>query len=159
MLGVADISVTRWVVFVVAVLIFLGLDLGVFHRKAHVVKFREAFLWTSIWFVTALVFGMLIAPRVIPSWRSQQTVEFITGYIIELSLSMDNVFVIALIFSYFRLPQQYQHRVLFWGILGALLMRGAMIWVGVALIQRIEWMFYLLGAFLVFTAIKMLLNR
>jgi len=159
MLGVADISVTRWIVFLVAVLIFLALDLGVFHRKAHVVKFREAFLLTAIWFVTALVFGMLIAPRVISSWRSQKTVEFITGYIIELSLSMDNVFVIALIFSYFRLPQQYQHRVLFWGILGALLMRGAMIWVGVALIQRIEWMFYLLGAFLVFTAIKMLLSR
>src|SRR6267142_1938354 len=136
MLAAADISVARWIVFVVAVLVFLALDLGVFHRKAHVIKFREAFLWTAIWFATALVFGMLIAPRLLPEWQSQQTVEFITGYIIELSLSMDNVFVIALIFSYFRLPQQYQHRVLFWGILGALLMRGVMIGLGSVLIIK-----------------------
>src|SRR5437762_10698233 len=146
MLGAADISATHWIVFVAAVLVFLALDLGIFHRKAHVVRFGEALLWTGIWFVTAMAFGLLIAPSVYSDWQSQQTYEFMTGYIIELSLSMDNVFVIALIFAYFRLPQQYQHRVLFWGILGALLMRGVMIWVGVELIQRIKWMLYLLGA-------------
>ena len=159
MLGAADISATHWIVFVVAVLAFLALDLGVFHRKAHVVRFREALLWTAIWFVTAMAFGLLIAPTIFPDWQSQQTYEFITGYIIELSLSMDNVFVIALIFAYFRLPEQYQHRVLFWGILGALLMRGVMIGAGVVLIERIKWMLYALGAFLIFSGIKMLFSK
>src|SRR3954468_327774 len=153
MLGAADISATHWIVFVAAVLVFLALDLGVFHRKAHVVRFREALLWTAIWFVTAMAFGLLLAPAIFSDWHRTQTVEFVTGYIIELSLSMDNVFVIALIFAYFRLPLQYQHRVLFWGILGALAMRGVMIWAGVELIQHIKWMLYLLGAFLVFTGI------
>src|SRR5882762_2964159 len=159
MLGAADISATHWIVFVVAVLVFLALDLGVFHRKAHVVRFREALLWTAIWFVTAMAFGLLIAPTIFPDWQSQQTYEFVTGYIIELSLSMDNVFVIALIFVYFRLPEQYQHRVLFWGILGALVMRGFMIGAGVVLIERFKWMLYALGAFLVFTGIKMLFSK
>ena len=159
MLGTADISATHWIVFVAAVLVFLALDLGVFHRKAHVVRFGEALLWTAIWFGTAMAFALLVAPAVYSDWQSQQTYEFVTGYIIELSLSMDNVFVIALIFAYFRLPQRYQHRVLFWGILGALLMRGMMIWVGVELIQRIKWMLYLLGAFLVFTGFKMLFSK
>ena len=159
MLGAADISATHWIVFVVAVLVFLALDLGVFHRKAHVVRFREALLWTAIWFATAMAFGLLVAPAIFPEWQSQQTYEFITGYIIELSLSMDNVFVIALIFTYFRLPEQYQHRVLFWGILGALVMRGFMIGAGVVLIERIKWMLYALGAFLVFTGIKMLFSK
>jgi tellurite resistance protein TerC len=159
MLATADISATHWIVFVVAVLIFLALDLGVFHRKAHVVRFREAFFWTGIWFLTAMAFGTFVAPAVLSDWQRQQTFEFITGYIIELSLSMDNVFVIAVIFAYFRVEQQFQHRVLFWGILGALVMRGALIWAGVELIQRIKWMFYILGAFLVFTGIKMLFKR
>jgi tellurite resistance protein TerC len=159
MLATADISATHWIVFVVVVLVFLALDLGVFHRKAHVVRFREAFFWTAVWFLTAMAFGMLVAPTVLPDWQRQQSFEFITGYIIELSLSMDNVFVIAVIFTYFRVEQQFQHRVLFWGILGALVMRGGLIWAGVALIQRIKWMFYVLGAFLVFTGIKMLFKR
>jgi tellurite resistance protein TerC len=159
MLATANISATHWTVFVVAVIVFLALDLGVFHRKAHVVRFREAFVWTSVWFVTAMAFGILIAPAVVPDWQRQQSIEFVTGYIIELSLSMDNVFVIAVIFTYFRVQQQFQHRVLFWGILGALLMRGLMIWAGVELIQHINWMFYVLGAFLVFTGIKMMFKR
>ena len=159
MLGAADISATHWIVFVAAVLVFLALDLGVFHRKARVVRFGEALLWTAIWFVTAMAFGLLVAPAIFPDWQSQQTYEFVTGYIIELSLSMDNVFVIALIFAYFRLPERYQHRVLFWGILGALLMRGFMIGAGVVLIQRIKWMLYALGAFLVFTGIRMLFSK
>lgn len=159
MLGAADISTTHWIVFVAAVLVFLALDLGVFHRKAHVVRFREALLWTTIWFATAMAFGLLVAPSIFHDWQSQQTYEFVTGYIIELSLSMDNVFVIALIFTYFRLPEQYQHRVLFWGILGALVMRGLMIGAGVVLIERIKWMLYALGAFLVFSGIKMLFSK
>jgi len=159
MLGAADISATDWIVFLAAILVFLALDLGVFHRKAKVIRFREAFFWTAIWFLLAMGFGMLLAPRMVEDWGSQQTYEFVTGYIIELSLSMDNVFVIALIFAYFRLGQKYQHRVLFWGILGALLMRGAMIWAGVQLIQRIKWMLYALGAFLIYTGIKMLFSK
>lgn len=159
MLAVAEISATHWIVFVGAVLVFLALDLGIFHRKAHVVSFREAFLWSAIWFVTATAFGLLIAPAVFPDWSRQQSLEFMTGYIIELSLSMDNVFVIALIFVYFRLPQQYQHRVLFWGVLGALVMRGVMIGAGVALIQRLSWVLYILGGFLILTAIRMLFSK
>jgi tellurite resistance protein TerC len=159
MLGAADISATHWIVFVFAVLVFLALDLGVFHRKAHVVRLREAVFWTAIWFLVAMAFGMLIAPAVLSDWQRAQTLEFVAGYIIELSLSMDNVFVIALIFAYFRVPQVQQHRVLFWGILGALVMRGVMIWAGVELIQRVKFIFYVLGAFLVYTGAKMLFIR
>src|SRR3954468_9754071 len=159
MLGAADISATHWIVFVFAVLVFLALDLGVFHRKAHVVRLREAVFWTAIWFLVAMAFGMLIAPAVLSDWQRAQTLEFVAGYIIELSLSMDNVFVIALIFAYFRVPQVQQHRVLFWGILGALVMRGVMIWAGVELIQRVKFIFYVLGAFLIYTGGKMLFVR
>lgn len=148
-----------WTFFVIAVLIFLALDLGVFHRKAHVVRFREAFAWTTIWFLVAVGFGLVVAPHFVEHWDKEEKVEFLTGYIIELSLSMDNVFVIALIFAYFGLGLQFQHRVLFWGILGALLMRGLMIWTGSALISRFAWMLYALGAFLVFTGIKMLASE
>ncbi|MBT7734050.1 MAG: hypothetical protein HN707_04010, partial [Verrucomicrobia bacterium] len=110
-----------WVWFVGAVLVFLALDLGVFHRKAHAVGFREALMWTAIWFAMAMAFALLLAPTMIGAqWGTDHTKLFITGYVVELSLSMDNVFVIALIFTYFRVPQEYQHRVLFWGILGAL---------------------------------------
>ncbi|HXG49633.1 MAG TPA: TerC family protein [Methylomirabilota bacterium] len=155
MLARAEIFSAHWVVFIVAVLFFLALDLGVFHRQAHVVRVREAALWTSLWFCLSMAFAWLAAPRMVPDWGPRETSEFVTGYILELSLSMDNVFVIALIFSYFRVPQKYQHRVLFWGILGALVMRGIMIWAGVGLVKRFEWMFYVLGAFLVVTGIKM----
>src|SRR3954451_7058369 len=144
-----------WIIFIVAVVFFLALDLGVFHRRAHTVRFREALAWTTVWFALAMLFGLLLAPGMVPSWDRQNTYEFITGYIIELSLSMDNVFVIALLFGYFRVPQEFQHRVLFWGILGALIMRGLMIWLGVEMIQRFAWMFYFLGAFLILTGIKM----
>jgi tellurite resistance protein TerC len=156
MLGLADISSVPWVVFVVVVLFFLALDLGVFHRHAHVVKFKEALLWTGIWFACAMLFAFVAAPVLVETWSRQDTVMFITGYLIELSLSMDNVFVIALIFAYFRVPPQFQHRVLFWGILGALVMRGVMIGVGVAFVQRFQWILYALGAFLVYSGIKMI---
>jgi tellurite resistance protein TerC len=117
-----------------------------------VVSFREALAWTSVWFSLSLGFGGLL-------WRAsgrEDAIEFLTGYIIELSLSMDNVFVIALIFAYFRVPLEFQHRVLFWGILGAFIMRGVMIGIGAALIKQFEWMLYVLGLFLVFTGIKMI---
>ncbi len=144
-----------WAIFVTAVVIFLLLDLGVFHRKAHEVKFKEALAWSTLWFILAFVFAFLIAPRMADNWTSVERNEFITGYIIELSLSMDNVFVIALIFQYFAVPLRYQHRVLFWGILGALVMRGLMIWLGTGLINRFHFLLYFLGAFLLFTGIKM----
>ena len=151
------ISPMSWVWFVGAVLVFLALDLGVFHRKAHAVGFREALMWTAIWFAMAMAFALLLAPTMIgPQWGTDHKKLFITGYVVELSLSMDNVFVIALIFTYFRVPQEYQHRVLFWGILGALVMRGVMILSGAELIERFHWIMYVFGAFLLFTGIKML---
>ena len=156
MLAQLEISGWHWTIFVTAVLIFLALDLGVFHRKAHVVGFREAFMWTGIWFTLAICFGLFIAPQFVENWGKHEKVTFITGYIIELSLSMDNVFVIAMIFGYFGVGLQFQHRVLFWGILGALLMRGLMIWLGAELIANFKWTIYFFGAFLVFTGIKML---
>ena len=156
MLAVIEITPWHWIGFVACVLFFLALDLGVFHKSAHVVKFKEAIGWTALWVALSFAFGLFIAPALIQGWEKQDTVEFITGYVIELSLSMDNVFVIALIFTYFRVPMEYQHRVLFWGILGALIMRGAMIAAGAAIIKQFSWTLYLFGAFLVFTGIKML---
>jgi tellurite resistance protein TerC len=156
MLALIEITAWHWVGFILCVIFFLALDLGVFHREARVVKFKEALIWTTIWVTLYFAFGLLLAPALVTGWGKQDSVEFITGYVIELSLSMDNVFVIALIFTYFRVPSQYQHRVLFWGILGALLMRGVMIGAGAALIHRFMWTLYLFGAFLVFTGVKML---
>jgi len=155
MMAQANISSANWVIFILSVLFFLALDLGVFHRRAHVVRFREALLWTTLWIGVTLVSAFVVAPLTVDSWGRRETEEFLTGYLTELSLSMDNVFVIALIFTYFGVPLQYQHRVLFWGILGALIMRGVMIGLGVALISRFEWMLYALGGFLVVTGFKM----
>lgn len=147
-----EITVWHWTGFVAAVVVLLALDLGIFHRRPHEVKFREALAWTSFWVLLALSFGAWMYVG-----RSRDDgLEFLTGYLIELSLSMDNVFVIALIFSYFGVPLRFQHRVLFWGILGAIVMRGVMIGAGAALIQRFHWMLYVLGAFLVVTGLKML---
>lgn len=159
MLALIQITPWHWAGFVACVLVFLALDLGVFHRQSHVVSFKEALAWTGIWFMLAMLFGLVIAPSLVHDWQLQQTVEFITGYIIELSLSMDNVFVIAIIFAHFSVPDRYQHRVLFWGILGALLMRGLMIWLGVELIHRFEWLLVALGAFLVFSGLKMIFTK
>ena len=159
MLAQIQISSWHWAGFVLCVLVFLALDLGVFHRKAHVVGFKEALAWTGLWVALALLFGLVIAPALVPEWQLQQTVEFITGYVIELSLSMDNVFVIALIFTHFAVPDRHQHRVLFWGILGALIMRGLMIWLGVELLHRFEWLLIALGAFLVVSGIKMIFTQ
>jgi tellurite resistance protein TerC len=159
MLGLIQITPWHWAGFIVCILVFLALDLGVFHRKSRVVKFGEALAWTGIWFAMAMLFALIIAPAVVKDWQLTQTVEFVTGYVIELSLSMDNVFVIALIFAHFAVPDRYQHRVLFWGILGALLMRGLMIWLGVELIHKFEWLLVALGVFLVVSGLKMLFTK
>jgi tellurite resistance protein TerC len=152
MLALVEITTWHWVGFVACVLVFLALDLGLFHRHAHTVKFKEALFWTSVWFSLAMLFALGLKPL----RGNKEALEFVTGYLIELSLSMDNVFVIALIFAYFQIPDRYQHRVLFWGIVGALIMRGLMIGAGVALISWLQWILYLLGAFVLFTGVKML---
>jgi tellurite resistance protein TerC len=154
MQAVLEIQWWHWVGFILSVLFFLALDLGVFHRRAHEVKFKEALTWTGIWVCLALGFAAALDP-----WRGEEAArQFLLGYLIELSLSMDNVFVIAVLFAYFRVPSQYQHRVLFWGILGALIMRGLMIWLGVELVRQYEWVLYIFGVFLVLTGVRMFLG-
>jgi len=155
MLALVGITFWCWAGFIACVLIFLALDLGVFHRRAHVVRFKEALLWTAVWFSLAMLFALALKPLRGP----KEPLEFLAGYLIELSLSMDNVFVIALIFTYFRIPPEQQHRVLYWGILGALIMRGVMIGAGVALILLLHWILYLFGAFLLYSGVKMLLVK
>ncbi|MEW6305746.1 MAG: TerC family protein [Verrucomicrobiota bacterium] len=155
MLATIEITTYHWAGFIAVVLLFLALDLGVFHREAHEVTFKEAMGWTTLWFCLSMLFARLL----VPVSGKEAALEFVTGYIIELSLSMDNVFVIALIFAYFRVPIAYQHRVLFWGIMGALIMRGIMIGVGAVLIQKFEWLLYVLGAFLIYTGFKMIFSE
>lgn len=150
-----------WVLFNVFVLAMLALDLGVFNRKAHVVRFREAISWTVVWISLAGVFALLIyffghemtghAERP----NHVMALEFVTGYLIEESLSVDNLFVFLLLFRYFKVPGEYQHKVLFWGILGALIMRAIFIVAGVTLINRFHWIVYIFGAFLVYTGFKL----
>ena len=139
------------IAFNVGVLAVLGIDLGVFNKKAHKISVKEAAAWSSVWIALSLGFAGFIY-----WWRGHEAaLEFVTGYLIEYSLSVDNIFVIVLIFSYFRIAERYQHRVLFWGIIGALLMRGSMIAAGAYLIQRFHWIMYVFGAFLIFTGIRM----
>jgi tellurite resistance protein TerC len=145
----------QWAGFVSTILALLLLDLGVFHRRARVVHLREAILWSLGWLSIAIIFGAILA-----QWRGgEDALEFLTGYVIELSLSLDNVFAIAVIFAYFGTPAEQQHRVLFWGVLGALLMRGLFIGLGTALIQRFNWILFLLGAFLVLTGLRWAFSR
>jgi len=144
-----------WIGFNLFVLAMLALDLGVFHRKAHVVTLKESLSWTVAWIALALVFNFGLWHYAGP----QKALEFFTGYVIEKSLSVDNVFVFALLFSYFAVPPLYQHKVLFWGILGALVMRAVMIVAGAALITQFTWIMYLFGAFLILTGIKMIVKR
>jgi tellurite resistance protein TerC len=153
-----------WIVFIAFVLIFLALDLGVFHKNDHVIKSKEAGIWTAIWVTIAFSFsgviywlfnsGLIDNPTGLTP--NNAVLKYITGYLIELSLSVDNIFVIAVIFSSFKIPPLYQHRVLFWGILGAIVFRALMIFFGVALIIRFEWIIYIFGIFLLYTAFKML---
>jgi tellurite resistance protein TerC len=148
-------SPALWGGFVAFVLAMLALDLGVFHRKAHVVGFREALGWSVAWIGLALAFNAFVAWRFGP----QAGIEFLTGYLIEKSLSVDNIFVFLVIFSGLGIPLQSQHRVLFWGILSALVLRALMIFAGAALLARFHWLIYVFGAFLIFTGIKLFLSR
>jgi len=144
-------STWLWVGFSVFIVCMLSLDLGLFNRKAHTIRYREAWIWTGVWVTLAMIFAYLVF-RYQGSLRG---LEFLTGYIIELSLSVDNLFVFLLIFSYFKVPARFQHRVLFWGVLGALFMRLTMIFVGAALLDRFHWIIYIFGGFLVYTGLKM----
>ena len=164
-----------WSGFLLFVLLMLALDLGVFHRQAHVVTIREALGWSAVWITLGLLFTIFVYFGYENHWLGlgskadasdglindgrTAAVKYVTGYVVEKSLSVDNVFVIAMIFSFFGVPALYQHRVLFWGVLGALVMRGVMIGVGAALITRFHWILYIFGVFLVFTGIKMLLAK
>lgn len=144
-----------WILFNLFVLIMLALDLGVFHRKAHVVRLKEALGWSVVWICLALLFDLLIY-----FWLGPETaLQFLAGYVIEKSLSVDNLFVFLLIFSYFSVPSIYQHKILFWGILGALIMRAIFIAAGITLIEKFHWMIYLFGGFLIITGIKMAFQK
>jgi tellurite resistance protein TerC len=156
-----EVPIWLWVGFNIFVLAMLALDLGVFHRKAHAVSGKEALTWSLVWISLSLVFNAVIYffwDRMAPNnayTNSEAALAFFTGYLIEKSLSVDNIFVFILIFSFFAVPAAYQHRVLFWGILGALIMRGTLIAVGAALLHEFHWIIYVFGAFLIFTGIRM----
>ena len=144
-----------WTGFLAFVLLMLALDLGVFHRKSHEVKIKEALIWSAVWISMAMVFNYGIYVYM----GEIKAMEFLTGYVIEKSLSIDNLFVFIMIFSYFNVDKKYQHKVLFWGILGALIMRSIFIFAGVALISKFHWIIYIFGAFLIFTGAKMLFQK
>ena len=156
MMALTDISIGHWAGFTGFVLLAMAFDLGLFHRVGRVVGFKEALAWTTLWAVSAFVFAFVVAPATIGGWDRSVAALFVTGYLVELSLSMDNVFVIAVIFTYFGVPRIWQHRLLFWGIIGALMMRGLMIWLGSELIERVHWMLFVFGGFLLLTGLKML---
>jgi tellurite resistance protein TerC len=144
-----------WTGFTAFVVAMLALDLGVFHRRAHEVRFREALSWSVVWVALALAFNVAV-------WRwfgPTKGLEFLTGYLIEKALSVDNIFVFLVIFSYFAVPKAYQHRVLFWGILGAIVMRAIFIFAGAALLEAFHWVIYVFGGILILTGVKMLVQR
>jgi tellurite resistance protein TerC len=143
-----------WITFNVFVLGMLAIDLGIFHRKAHTVSIKEAATWSTVWVVLSLIFNA----GIYYTWGEDKALEFLTGYVIEKALSVDNLFVFLMIFQYFGTPAMYQHRVLFWGIVGALGMRAIFIASGAALLENFHWMIYVFGAFLIITGIKMLLQ-
>ena len=143
--------ITFWIIFNAFVLIMLALDLGVFHRRSHEVSVKEALIWTVVWIFLSLIFNVIIY-----FWRGQQqALEYFTGYLVEKALSIDNIFVFIMIFTYFQIPAKYQHKVLFWGIIGALIMRVIFIFAGVALLEKFHFTIYIFGALLIFTGIKM----
>ncbi len=144
-------QVWLWAGFIVFVLMMLAIDLGLFHRKAHEVSLKEALIWTAVWIILALLFNAGLW-----YWRGPQpAMEFLTGYLIEKALSVDNIFVFVMVFSYFRVPPIYQHKILFWGVLSALVMRAIFIATGVALLEYFHWLIYVFGGFLIITGIKM----
>lgn len=144
-------STWLWIGFSALIIFMLSLDLGLFNRKAHTITYREAAIWSAVWVALAAVFAGIV----FLSQGSKPGLEFVTGYVIELSLSVDNLFVFILIFSYFKVPKPYQHRVLFWGLLGALVLRLTMIFLGATLITHFEWILYIFGAFLIYTGLNM----
>lgn len=146
---------TLWISFNIFVLVMLAIDLGVFHRKSHEVSVKEALAWTGVWVMLAFFFNVFVYYHL----GEKSAFEFLTGYVIEKSLSVDNIFVMVLIFGYFNVPRQYQHKVLFWGILGALVMRVIFILSGVELIHQFHWLIYLFGAFLIATGFKIIFGK
>ena len=144
-----------WIYFLGFVLIMLALDLGVFHRKSHEVKIKEALIWSAVWISLALIFNYGIYIFM----GKEKAIEFLTGYVIEKSLSIDNLFVFIMLFTYFNVDTKYQHKILFWGILGALVMRAIFIFAGVALISKFHWIIYVFGAILIYTGVKMLFHK
>ncbi len=156
-----------WIVFIAVIIIALALDLGIFNRSAHEIKTKEAATWTLVWISVATLFSGIIYLAFQNQWIENPTrltphnavLKYVTGYLIELSLSVDNIFIIALIFSTLSIPKKYQHEVLFYGVLGAIVFRALMIVLGVALINKFSWIIYVFGIFLIFTAIKMLLSH
>jgi tellurite resistance protein TerC len=150
-------SIYFWIAFHVFVFIMLALDLGVFHKHTHKIPVKEAILWSCVWIALAMLFDLFI--YLDKDFGPIKALEFLTGYVIEYSLSVDNIFVFILIFSYFSVNSQYQHKILFWGILGALIMRGIFIFAGVALINRFNWIVLIFGGFLVYTGIRMLFQK
>lgn len=151
-----------WIGFNIFVILMLLLDLGVFNRKAHEIKLKEALIWSGVWILLALAFNVGLYYFYVPPYgveRADSALQFLTGYVIEKSLSVDNIFVFILIFTYFKVPKMYQHKVLFWGILGALIMRAFFIFAGVALIEKFAWIIYVFGAFLIFTGIKLFFQK
>src|SRR6185312_4837998 len=148
-------NIWLWVGFNVFVLAMLALDLGVFHRKAHSISIKEALIWSFVWIALAMIFNAGIYFFSGP----EPALQFFTGYLIEKSLSVDNIFVFALLFTSFGVPAVYQHRVLFWGIIGALIMRGIMIALGTVLLETFHWIIYLFGAFLIVTGIRMAFQK
>ena len=154
---------TIWIGFIVLVCVLLALDLGVFNRKAHVIGTKEALWWTAFWIALSLLFSFVIHYLYSSGWVSNPdglsgqdaVLKYLTGYLVEKSLSLDNIFVIAMILTYFQVPNKHQHRVLFWGILGALVFRGSMIFLGVILITKFSWLTYIFGLFLLYSAYKM----
>jgi len=152
-------SALAWIGFCVFIVVMLAIDLGVFNRRPHEIGYKDAAIWSAVWVALALIFaGLLFGPlgsELFGAASHEKALEFLTGYLIELSLSVDNLFLFLLIFSYFKVPAKYQHRVLYWGVLGALIMRVAMILAGTELIDRFHWIIYIFGAFLVYTSIQM----
>jgi tellurite resistance protein TerC len=150
-----EVNPVFWVIFSIIIIVMLALDLGVFNKKAHEIKVKEALSWVAVWISLAMIFNLVILTQ----FGKILALEFLTAYVIEYSLSIDNIFVFIMVFSFFSVKKEYQHKVLFWGILGAVIMRAIFIFAGVALINRFHWIVIIFGAFLVYTGLKLLLQR
>ncbi|MGE5480033.1 MAG: TerC family protein [Chloroflexota bacterium] len=150
-----EVSAYFWLFFNIFVIIMLALDLGVFHKNPHEIRVREALVWSLVWIILSFIFNGIIWAQ----FGEQKAIEYLTGYLIEKSLSIDNIFVIALLFGYFHVPSRLQHKVLFWGIIGAIVLRAAFIFAGVALLEKFHWTIYLFGGVLVYTGIKMITEK